>query len=288
MLATNTSSIPLDKISQVMDKPSRLIGIHFFNPVAKMPLIEIVKTNTTPQLWVKKAASFVKQLKRSPLLVMSSPGFLVNRLLMPYLTEAMKIYEEGVSKELIDQTAVNFGMPMGPVELADKVGLDVCLSVAQNLSACSGMEVSSKLEEMVEAGSLGVKTGGGFYRYDKKGKPIRQVKKSEFSNDRERDITDRLVLVLLNEAVACLHEKVVSNADLLDAGMIFGTGFAPFRGGPLQYAKQRGINDIVFRLNELSSQYGERFKPREGWQQLMQESSDGRSELEASLTVEEV
>jgi 3-hydroxyacyl-CoA dehydrogenase / enoyl-CoA hydratase / 3-hydroxybutyryl-CoA epimerase len=288
ILATNTSSIPLDKISQVMDKPGRLIGVHFFNPVAKMPLVEIVKTSTTPQLLIKKAASFVKQLKRSPLAVMSSPGFLVNRLLMPYLAEAMKMYEEGIAKELIDQAAIDFGMPMGPVELADRVGLDVCLSVAQNLSSCSGMEVSPKLEEMVEAGSLGFKTGNGFYRYDKKGKPIRQSRKSQPLNDRTRDITDRLVLILLNEAVACLHEKVVSNADLLDAGMIFGTGFAPFRGGPMQYAKERGINDVVFRLKELSSQYGERFQPKDGWQQLMQQNNDESREQEASLTAEEV
>jgi 3-hydroxyacyl-CoA dehydrogenase / enoyl-CoA hydratase / 3-hydroxybutyryl-CoA epimerase len=268
IFATNTSSIPLEQISTALTNPSRLIGIHFFNPVAKMPLVEIVKTEHTPDELIKQAAAFVKQIGRSPLAVLSRPGFLVNRLLMPYLNEAMQLFEEGVPKETIDQAALSFGMPMGPIELADKVGLDICLSVANNLASHFGSTVSTKLEDMVKQGLLGVKSKEGFYRYNAKGLPIKNGISSE-ANQKYKDVTDRMILVMLNEAVACLHEGVVTDTQLLDAGMIFGTGFAPFRGGPIQYANTRGVEDVVNRLNELASCYGDRFKPKEGWDQLL-------------------
>jgi len=196
--------------------------------------------------------------------VTSSPGFLVNRSLMPALMECMQLLEEGVPAEVIDKAAEEFGMPMGPVELADTVGLDICLSVATNLTEKFGGEVPEKLKAMVKKGTLGRKTGKGFYTY-KKGKPVKAVPKDSKKND---DITDRLILRMVNETVACLREGVVPDADLCDAAMIFGTGFAPFRGGPVNYAKERGIAEVKQRLQELSEKYGERFKPDAGFDRL--------------------
>jgi 3-hydroxyacyl-CoA dehydrogenase/enoyl-CoA hydratase/3-hydroxybutyryl-CoA epimerase len=233
-----------------------------------MQLVEVVAgTKTNPDV-VNKALSFVRRIDRLPLPVKSSPGFLVNRALMPYLMEAMNLLQEGVPAELIDKAAVKFGMPMGPIELADTVGLDVCLSVADNLTKHFGGEVPERLRQMVKAGELGRKSGKGFYVY-KNGKAI---KAKAADNAISPDVTDRLILRMVNEAMACLREGVVQDADLLDAGMIFGTGFAPFRGGPMHYAKTRGYADVLARLQQFTNQYGERFKPDAGWQNLQGES----------------
>ena len=270
ILATNTSSIPLQDISQVLQQPERLVGIHFFNPVAKMPLVEIVRHDGTDPELVKRAAAFVTKISRFPVVVASSPGFLVNRVLMPYLMEAMLLLEEGQSAQAIDNAAINFGMPMGPVHLADTVGLDVCLSVAKNLMEQFGGQVPQRLVDMVENGSLGVKTGKGFYEY-KSGK---KVDSGSSVATVQPDLTDRLILRMLNEAVACLQERVIEDVDLLDAGMIFGTGFAPFRGGPLHYAKHRGIQNVVVQLDRFTQQYGDRFKPMAGWELLVSPGED--------------
>ena len=269
VLATNTSSLPLEEIGSILKDPTRLVGIHFFNPVSKMPLVEIVHGTKTSKDAVNNAMAFVAKIKRYPLPVASRPGFLVNRILMPYLMESMLLLEEGASAATIDKAAVNFGMPMGPITLADKVGLDICLSVAENLSGHFGSKVPERLKQMVESGHLGVKSGRGFYQY-KKGK---KVKEAADTSQKVADIEDRLILVMLNEAVACLQEGVINDADLLDGGMIFGTGFAPFRGGPIQYAKKRGVTQVVADLERLAKQYGDRFKPSKGWQQLTEESS---------------
>lgn len=266
ILATNTSSIPLEEIATALKNPARLVGVHFFNPVDKMPLVEIVYGTNTTDDTVYAAAAFVGAISRLPLPVASHPGFLVNRVLMPYLMEAMILFEEGISAQAIDHAAVAFGMPMGPIALADKVGLDVCLSVVNNLSRYFGIAVSERLKSMVEAGRLGVKSGHGFYKYVN-GKQVK-AKKAKMDTV-PSDITDRMILRMLNEAVACLHEKVVSDADLLDAGMIFGTGFAPFLGGPMQYARTRGIKTVVARLDGFVKQYGDRFKPNVGWQNIV-------------------
>lgn len=265
VLATNTSSIPLDEINTALKDPSRLVGIHFFNPVAKMPLVEVVQGKKTTDEIVQQAMAFVGKIGRFPLAVTSSPGFLVNRCLMPYLLEAVDLLEEDVPAATIDKAATQFGMPMGPIALADHVGLDICLSVAKNLVGYYGGKVSSRLEQMVQDGHLGLKSGRGFYHY-RHGKPVNNENKT--STATTSDISDRLILRMLNEAVACLHEKVVKEADLLDAGMVFGTGFAPFRGGPIHYAKQRGIVEVVKELERFASQYGERFKPYAGWEEL--------------------
>lgn len=234
IIATNTSSIPLHEINSVMAQPERLVGIHFFNPVAKMELIEVVYDSQTSEGMVQRACAFVNQIGRLPLPVASSPGFLINRVLMPYLLEAVVLLDEGYSPEVIDDAACGFGMMMGPIELADTVGLDICLAVAKNLSTHLGTIIPPRLEKMVADGYLGRKSQtGGFYRY-KKGKII---KKHVALGQKRPDLATRLIQAMIKESEACLQEAVVTDADLLDAGMIFATGFAPFRGGPMHYAK---------------------------------------------------
>lgn len=263
ILATNTSSIPLAEISQVMESPARLVGIHFFNPVAKMPLVEIVSEKSTAKVFVDKALAFVRKVDRYPLPVRSSPGFLVNRVLMPYLLEAVHLLEEGVPATAIDKAAVDFGMPMGPIELSDTVGLDVCLSVAKNLTQHLGGEMPKLLNEMVEKGKLGRKSGEGFYLY-------KNGHKQKFSgsppSQSNPNLANRLIFRMLNEAVICLREGVINDPDLLDAGMIFGTGFAPYLGGPIHYIKTQGVQNIISIMHTLNSQYGERFTMDKGWQ----------------------
>lgn len=256
IIATNTSSIPLDEMNLVMNNPERLVGIHFFNPVSKMELVEVVSSTKTSKAIAEASCAFVNQIGRLPLPVKSSPGFLVNRVLMPYLMECVQLLEEGYSPEAIDDAAKSFGMVMGPVELADTVGMDVCLAVAENLTSHFGGTVPSTLRDMVAAGKLGRKSGQGFYRYVN-GKPVKQ-KQSNVKPDME--IADRLILRMVNEAAMCLREGVVADADLLDGGMIFATGFAPFRGGPLHYAKHFGLNKLNELFARLETQYGERFK----------------------------
>ncbi|MCZ6724104.1 MAG: 3-hydroxyacyl-CoA dehydrogenase NAD-binding domain-containing protein [Gammaproteobacteria bacterium] len=261
ILATNTSSIPLETLAKGLKKPKRLIGIHFFNPVAMMPLVEIVKTSKSSADTIEQAIAFCLHIGKLPLPVKSSPGFLVNRILMPYLVEAIHLYEEDVSPEAIDKAALDFGMPMGPVELADTVGLDICHSVAENLAAAYGTSVPTVLGKYVADNKLGKKTGAGFYQY-KKGKP---VKDNDADLGDQKTIQNRLIFRLLNESAACIDEKIVDDKDLLDAGIIFGTGFAPFRGGPLNYCLQEGVDSITEAMEEYKSKYGERFSPVKGW-----------------------
>ena len=265
ILATNTSSIPLDEINVALKQPARLVGLHFFNPVAMMPLVEIVQSPTTDKAVALQAAAFARKIDRLPLPVTSTPGFLVNRVLMPYLMEAVVLAEENIPLSLIDKAATDFGMPMGPIELADTVGLDICLHVAENLSAQLGMEVPTILKKMVEKGQLGKKSGRGFYEF-KDGKPIKDTPPKDFNSP--VDIQDRLILRYLNEAVACLRDQVVDSADYADAGMIFGTGFAPFRGGPFNYIRYRGTAQLLKMLEHLQQRYGPRFNADQGWKQL--------------------
>jgi len=260
ILATNTSSIVLEELARGLADPGRLVGLHFFNPVAKMMLVEIIRSAQTRDSIVEDALAFTRKLDKLPLPCRSSPGFVVNRVLMPYMTEAMLAADEGVPLALIDRAAVEFGMPMGPIELADTVGLDVASHVGKILAEAFGLPVPRGTAELLAAGHVGRKSGRGYYTWQD-GKP----QKPAAAGSAPDDLTDRLVLQYLNEAVACLRERVVEDADLLDAGMIFGTGFAPFRGGPLHYARARGVPAIVARLEELAAKHGPRFKPDEGW-----------------------
>ncbi len=234
ILASNTSSIPLEDLAACLENPQRFVGIHFFNPVAKMPLVEIVAAQTSDPAALSRATGFVKQIKHLPLPVKSAPGFLVNRILMPYLMAAVQLVEQGYDRDSIDQAALDFGMPMGPLHLADKVGLDICQSVAETFATYFNHPIPAILTQMIDDGYLGIKSGQGFFNYHnghrKKSwlKTLRPVKA-------QPELVDKLLDPLLAEAQACLDEGIVSSADLVDAGMIFGSGFAPFTGGPLHY-----------------------------------------------------
>jgi 3-hydroxyacyl-CoA dehydrogenase/enoyl-CoA hydratase/3-hydroxybutyryl-CoA epimerase len=238
ILATNTSAIPLEELSSVLERPTRLIGLHFFNPVAKMPLVEVVHDQTTDAQEIDRGAAFCRQINRFPLPVKSSPGFLVNRVLSPYMLKAMQIHRErSVPMEALDKAATEFGMPMGPVELADTVGLDVGLNVMGMLGGEDSAEDASLLKTYVDSGKLGKKSGEGFYKW-KKGKPVKNKDAVEGIN--LQTLGDELMAPYFDECKACLADEITGNVDLLDAGMIFGTGFAPFRGGPMFYLKQIG------------------------------------------------
>jgi 3-hydroxyacyl-CoA dehydrogenase/enoyl-CoA hydratase/3-hydroxybutyryl-CoA epimerase len=232
-----------------------------------MPLVEVIRGEGTDDAAVSLGLAFAKRIGKLPLPCSSAPGFVVNRVLTPYLMEAFRAGEEGIALAHIDRAATDFGMPMGPVELADTVGLDECWSVAQVFAGAFGMQLPARLGSMVARGELGRKTGQGFYTW-RKGKPV----KPPASGVPPADLTDRLILPMLNEAVACLREGVVADADLLDAGAIFGTGFAPFTGGPLHYARQRGIDNVVSALRALQERHGARFQPDGGWDALRGET----------------
>jgi 3-hydroxyacyl-CoA dehydrogenase/enoyl-CoA hydratase/3-hydroxybutyryl-CoA epimerase len=245
LLATNTSSLTLESIATALQSPQRLVGLHFFNPVAQMPLVEVVHSTQTDTEALAAALRFARQLDRLPLPCRSSPGFLVNRALAPYLLEAFIALEQGIAPEVIDAAATDFGMPMGPIELADVVGLDVCRKVGQIVPQTSGLQPPlplTRIDALIAAGHLGRKSGQGFYVW-RDGKPQRTV-----AGRAPDDLQDRLILALVNEARACLREGLVADADLVDAGLIFGAGFAPFRGGPLCWAAQSGEAAIVARL----------------------------------------
>jgi 3-hydroxyacyl-CoA dehydrogenase/enoyl-CoA hydratase/3-hydroxybutyryl-CoA epimerase len=232
VLATNTSSLRLEDIAKPLADPGRLVGLHFFNPVAQLPLVEVVHGEGTREEEVRKACTFVAAINKLPLVVKSCPGFLVNRVLAPYLMEAVRRYQLGEPREKIDQAALKFGMPMGPLELMDLVGLDIANHVGEELRLAPGTD--NVLASLVRQGKLGKKTGEGFYVWEKD-KP----KREEVSYDpAELERLGReLVKPMLDEAERALENNIVANADHVDAGVIFGTGFAPFRGGPVHYRR---------------------------------------------------
>ncbi|HEY0179056.1 MAG TPA: 3-hydroxyacyl-CoA dehydrogenase NAD-binding domain-containing protein [Dokdonella sp.] len=262
LLATNTSSIPLDELRTAVAAPPRFLGLHYFNPVASMPLVEIVRHDRLDAANEKRALAFCKAIDKLPVPVAGTPGFLVNRILMPYLLEAARTLSEGVPAPVIDRTAKRFGMPMGPIELLDTVGLDVAQSVGAELGPFLGLEIPPALGELVGGGKRGKKDGAGFYVWQD-GKP--QKPEVDPGYVAPADLEDRLILPLVNEAVACLHDRVVDDADLLDAGVIFGTGFAPFRGGPIRYVRETGVDALKAKLSALAQKHGARFDPRPGW-----------------------
>jgi len=273
ILATNTSSIRLQDLRTELNHPRRFVGLHFFNPVAQLPLVEIIHCDDTEEEILDAAFAFVKRIGKLPLLCASSPGFVVNRVLAPYMAEAMHLIEDGVALVDIDAAAESFGMPMGPIELIDSVGIDVAVHVSKVLGSAFDRPIPARLTDMVERKQFGRKSGQGFYRWEA-GKAVKPSKETRNGAGPVDNIEDRLMLPMVNEAVACLDEKVVADADLLDAGVIFGTGFAPFRGGPLQYARERGVAEVVQRLEELQQQYGDRFQPHPGWAAFSAASAD--------------
>jgi 3-hydroxyacyl-CoA dehydrogenase/enoyl-CoA hydratase/3-hydroxybutyryl-CoA epimerase len=269
LLATNTSSIPLEKISAALHTPARLVGVHFFNPVEKMILVEVIQSADTDPHAIQTANAFCGKIGMLPLPVHSYPGFLVNRILMPYLLEAMELVQEGVPITQIDEAAVAFGMPLGPVELADRVGLDICLHVSKILQG-EEAEISEVLQEKVKQGNVGAKSGQGFYRYVNGKKQSLPKPPSAFASDLTlQEIQDRLIFRMLAEAAFCLENKIVSDHELLDAGMVFATGFAPFRGGLMSYAKSLGAHTVSEKFTQLSSKFGERFNSEVEWDHVL-------------------
>lgn len=262
LLATNTSSIPLDALRTVVIRPEFFLGLHFFNPVAAMPLVEVVTHDQTSPATIKRALAFCRAINKLPVPVKSSPGFLVNRILMPYLLEAMTLYGEGVPGPVLDKAAKRWGMPMGPIELADTIGLDVAASVGKMLAPFLGLDIPIGLDSLLQSGKRGKKDGQGFYVWQE-GKPLKPEIDPNYAPP--ADLTERMILPLLNESVACLHEGVVDSVDLLDAGVIFGTGYAPFRGGPIATIRTEGASEVKARLEAFAIKYGKRFAPKPGW-----------------------
>jgi 3-hydroxyacyl-CoA dehydrogenase/enoyl-CoA hydratase/3-hydroxybutyryl-CoA epimerase len=266
ILASNTSSIMLEQLDDQLPDPGKLVGIHFFNPVSQLPLVEIVRGESTSDDTVQRAIAFTRKIDKLPLPCKSAPGFLVNRVLVPYLYEAMFAVQEGTPLEVVDEAALRYGMPMGPVELADVVGLDVCKHVGDIVSAALNKQKpdTSRIDALIAAKKLGRKSGEGFYVW----RDGKAVKPAGPRPEPPPDLEDRLILALANECAAVLREGIVTDADLIDAGTIFGSGFAPFRGGPLTYARRRGVDAVVARLTELARRYGPRFTPDAGWSQV--------------------
>ncbi|KGF70057.1 fatty-acid oxidation protein subunit alpha [Hoeflea sp. BAL378] len=267
IIATNTSSLELEGLASVIKKAGRFAGLHFFNPVSKLDLVEVVSHDKATKKTLSRLNAFVTAIDHLPAPVRSYPGFLVNRVLTPYLLEAALMVDEGIDPVQIDRAAEAFGMPMGPLEVADQVGLDICLQVADSLREnldTSIPDVPEWMRKRVEDGHLGAKSGEGIYVWEdgkpKKGKPA--------DHPLPKDAQDRLILPMLNAAVECLRKDVVGDADTLDAAMIFATGFAPFRGGPIRYARQRGVAEVVSALEELASRHGPRFAPDKGWKDI--------------------
>jgi 3-hydroxyacyl-CoA dehydrogenase/enoyl-CoA hydratase/3-hydroxybutyryl-CoA epimerase len=272
VIATNTSSLSVTQMQSVMKHPERFAGMHFFNPVHKMPLIEVIRGEKSSDQAVSQVFQFSKQIGKFPIVVKDSPGFLVNRLLGQYLIEAAHLLNEGARIEEVDPAILKFGMPMGPFELIDEVGIDVGDKVSHILFAGFGERFKplETFKPLLDGKRLGKKSGSGFYFYTGKDKSEKTLDPQIYSLVKvqpksgllsESEIVDRCILLMVNEAARCLEEGVVSTPEDLDLGMIMGTGFPPFRGGLLRYADQRGLKEIVARLSELHKKYGMRFEP---------------------------
>jgi 3-hydroxyacyl-CoA dehydrogenase / enoyl-CoA hydratase / 3-hydroxybutyryl-CoA epimerase len=263
LLVSNTSSIALNLLREKLAKPAQFAGLHYFNPVAMMPLVEIVRHDGIDAETGRRLAAFCRAIDKLPVPVAGSPGFLVNRILAPYMQEAIVAFSEGIPGRSIDKAALDFGMPMGPIELVDTVGLDVAASVGRIMAEFHGQTLPDVFK--VEDGKRGKKDGQGLYVW-KDGRAVKPQTPKDYKAP--EDLQDRLLFSLLNEAVSCLHEGVVGDADLLDAGVIFGTGFAPFRGGPIEYIKSVGRDACLAKLDSLRKSHGDRFAPKAGWNSL--------------------
>jgi 3-hydroxyacyl-CoA dehydrogenase / enoyl-CoA hydratase / 3-hydroxybutyryl-CoA epimerase len=268
VIASNTSALSIDTIVASLEHPERVVGIHFFNPVHRMQLVEIVRGTKTNAATLSAAIRFVKQIGKLPVLVKDSPGFLVNRILLPYMVEAVRLFAEGYRVENIDRVMLDFGMPMGPLRLTDEVGLDVSVHVAKELeSRVQNLgPMDDTLEKMISKGWLGRKSGKGFYDHGsgddgKINHQLGDLQPAEPKTANEGDLRDRLVLSMVNEAARTLEEKVVDAPEDVDFGMIMGTGWAPFRGGPLRFADHLGIATVVSRLNNLRDRVALHFTP---------------------------
>jgi 3-hydroxyacyl-CoA dehydrogenase / enoyl-CoA hydratase / 3-hydroxybutyryl-CoA epimerase len=269
ILATNTSALPVSELAATTSRPERVVGLHFFNPVHRMQLVEIIAARQTAPEVLQRAVKFSQQIGKLPVVVKDSPGFLVNRILMPYLIEAGNLFESGASLKNLDETMLDFGMPMGPMRLIDEVGVDVSLHVAQTLAAHFGrrMKIPALLGKMMEAKMFGRKNGCGFYLHEKskESRPNPQtisfvLNQSAAAIARE-ELQERMVFLMVNEAARCLEEQIVTDPADVDFAMIMGTGFAPFRGGPLRYADSLGVEKIAGAMENLVDRGAEHFAP---------------------------
>jgi 3-hydroxyacyl-CoA dehydrogenase/enoyl-CoA hydratase/3-hydroxybutyryl-CoA epimerase len=272
VLATNTSALSIDAIAAPLEHPERVVGIHFFNPVNRMQLVELVRGPRTSAATLATALQFTKAIGKLPVIVNDSPGFLVNRILMPYLVESVRLFREGHAPAKIDRLMLAFGMPMGPLRLADEVGLDVAQHVAQDLAKRlkNPMPADDTLPQMIAKGWLGKKSGCGFYTHPKTkgakssanpGLSTLFIPTADCRRSTDEEIVDRLVLIMINEAARCLAEGVVAASEDVDFGMILGTGWAPFRGGPLRHADTVGTTEVVARLDSLAKDVAPHFAP---------------------------
>lgn len=271
ILATNTSTLPIRDLAANLAHPDRFLGIHFFNPVRKMPLVEIIRGSATSDFAIATAVAYAKHIKKSPIVVQDGPGFLVNRLLLPYMSEAVELLLEGASPKSIDRAATRFGMPMGPLHLYDVVGLDVAAHAGETmLKAFPDRVIASPLlADLVAAGRLGQKTGRGFYSYDNKKRkpqadqglqPLVAACRKQDRDIAEEEMTDRLLLPMLLEATRALDAGVVEDARNVDLGLILGIGFPPFRGGLLFWADTLGAKTVLEKLKPYQS-LGCRYEP---------------------------
>jgi len=265
ILATNTSALSITDLGATSGQPARVIGLHFFNPVSRMKLVEVVVGKETAPETVERALAFTRQIGKLPVVVHDSPGFLVNRVLFPYLLDAAELYEKGVNAEEIDEALTKWGMPMGPLRLIDEIGIDITADIASTLEKAFGRRARAPeiLRQMLAAKMLGRKTGRGFYQYEGKSQTpndaLEEWRQPSGENFAAEKLSDRLVFLMVNEAARCLQEKVVATAEEADFGMMMGTGFAPFRGGPLRYADHVGLKKVVTEMDGLHSRAGDKF-----------------------------
>lgn len=271
IIASNTSSLSITEIGRDLPRPENFVGMHFFNPVHRMPLIEVIRGEKTSHEAAATIYALSKKLGKTPIIVKDGPGFLVNRLLMPYLNEAVYILGDGNSIESIDKALLKFGMPMGPLLLIDEIGIDVAVKVAKILGHGLGSraEPSPLMAKVVESKRLGRKNHKGFYKYDSSGKAEgadHEIYKdlgldSPKNSIDEEHLVYRALFPMINEAALCVEEKIVESPEMVDLGMIMGTGFPPFRGGLLRWADSLGAQKIVDELELMVGRYGLRFKP---------------------------
>ena len=267
ILATNTSALPIAELAESTGAPARVVGLHFFNPVSRMKLIEVVVGKTTADETRERALAFARQIGKLPVLVQDSPGFLVNRVLFPYLLDAAEMFQNGVSAEEIDNALLEWGMPMGPLRLIDEIGIDITVDIAATLEKAFGArdQAPEILQKMYAEKILGRKTGAGFYKYEGKQQTpndsLQQWRQESGEKFGLENITHRLVYLMVNEAARCLEEKVVATPEDADYGMILGTGFPVYRGGPLRYAESVGLTKVVTDMDGIHSRAGEKFAP---------------------------
>ncbi len=277
IVATNTSALPVSKLADATVSPEHVIGLHFFNPVSRMKLVEVVIANQTSEETRERSLAFARQIGKLPVIVRDGPGFLVNRVLFPYLLDAAELFQSGVDADKIDNALLQWGMPMGPLRLIDEIGVDIAVDIGNTLEKAYGMRdhVPTVLLWLRDGQMLGRKANAGFYKYEAKTQTpndaLEKWRRSDASSLGSRQtigegaastLSNRLIFLMVNEAARCVEENIVDSPENADYGMILGIGFAPFRGGPLRFAEHFGLKEIVEEMERLA-QSEEKFAPCE-------------------------